>query len=291
MDNLKKFLLRLLFPSVFILIPLVILSTVLLIYVFSNSADNSAIAYISYIISAYTLTAVSCKVPSIIKSIKKLLHSNPHSRRYLSEAELRAKISLHTGLLLNIIYSAFKLAAGIYYSSFWFGAEAVYYIILSIIRYTLIRKSKNNLSNHADEWRRCRLCGYLMLLLNLAMTVIIVQVVRQNKSYSYAGFIIYATAAYTFYRLTMAIIHVIKFNPRKYTVLSASKQINLSAALMSLFALQSAMLTQFGEGNTDFIKTINAATGSVVSVIAICTALFMIINSSKKIGAFNKTQT
>lgn len=291
MEKLKKAMLKILFPPVFVIFILVPVSAALLIYVFTNSSENSVIAYVSYVISAYTLTAACCRMPAIIKSIKRILHANPHSRRYLSEAELRARISLYSGLMLNVIYSVFKLAAGIYYGSFWFGAEAVYYIVLSAIRYALVKKERKESKNPVEEWRTYKLCGYLMLLLNLAMSVIVVQIVYQNKSYSYAGFIIYATAAYTFYRLTMAIIHVIKFNPRKYSLLSASKLLNLSAALMSLFALQSAMLTQFGSGNADLIQKTNAATGSAVCVIAVSTALFMIINSSKKIKAFNNLKT
>lgn len=287
MEKFKKILINILFPPVFVIVILVPASTVLLIHVFTNLSESSVIAYVSYVISAYTLTVACCRIPAIIKSIKQILHS----KRYLSDKELRARISLQLGLLLNIIYSVFKLTAGVYYSSFWFGAEAVYYIILSASRYALIKKERKKSVNPADEWRTYKLCGYLMLLLNLAMSVIVVQIVYQNKSYSYAGFIIYATAAYTFYRLTMAIIHVIKFNPRKYSLLSASKLLNLSAALISLFALQSAMLTQFGEGNADFTQKINAATGSAVCTIAISTALFMIINSRKKLKAFNKTQT
>lgn len=291
MNKIKNIFIKILFPPLIILVPAVIFSTVLLIYVFVYSKENSVTAYVSYALSAYALTAVSCKAPSLIKKIKDSLHSNKHSQKYLSNPELRARISLQSGLLLNIIYSVFKMAAGIYYESFWFGAEAVYYTILTIMRYSLIRKERAESKTSVDEWKTYKNCGFLMLLLNLTMSVIIVQVIYQNKSYSYAGFIIYASAAYTFYRLTLSIIHVIKFNPRKYSVLSASKLVNLSAALMSLFALQSAMLTQFGSETEISFQALNTATGCAVCIITVSTALFMIFNAKKKIKTHNKLQT
>lgn len=281
MDKFKKILHHLLFPPVIIIVLLVLVSAVSLAYVFGSGLDNSVLAYASYVISAYALTAVCCRIPDIIKFIKKSLNNNYHTRRFISEADLRAKISLYSGLCLNLLYSVFKLASGIMYRSVWFGAEAVYYIVLSITRSVLVshdRKSKDNLS---DKWRSFSICGRLMLLLNFAMTGIAVQIIWQNKSYSYNELMIYATAGYTFYRLTMAIINVVKFSKNSDPILAASKWINLSAALMSLFTLQTAMLSQFGSGEEAFTQTLNAFSGGAVCLAAICIAIYMIRKAKK----------
>ena len=69
-------------------------------------------------------------------------------------------------------------------------------------------------------------------------------------------------------------------------MLSASKFINLSASLMSLFALQ----TQFG-GNELNSKAMNLATGIFVCFSVIYIAISMIIRSSKAIREINNSQT
>lgn len=287
MKHIKKNLKRILFPHPFFVIVLTIISAVSLTYVFTSGNQNSVLAYISYAVSFYALTVTVCRTPYYIQKFKKTLNANPYIKRYISVPEHRARVSLQISLLINAAYSVFKFSAGIYYDSFWFGAEAVYYLILGIMRYFIVKKDRAKQKSAGSEWKTYRLCGYLMLLLNLIMSVITTQIVLQNKSYIYSGLIIYATAAYTFYRLTVAIINVIKFNPRKYSLLSASKLLNLCAALMSLFALQTAMLTQFGGNDGITSQILNAATGSAVSIIAVLTALFMIIDSSKKIKAFD----
>lgn len=286
MERIKKFFLRLIFLNGWILAPLVFIATALLIYVFSNRLENSPVAYIAYVLSAYALVAFICKLPDLIKRIKEILHSNPHSKRYITEAEHRAKVSIYLGFCIHLIYSAFKLASGIYYSSVWLGAEAVYHITISIIQFLMLRSVQAKHQNMLNEWSIYRVCGVLMLLLNLTISAFVLMTVFQNKGYVYSGIIIYATAAYTFYRLIIAFIQIGKFRKRSRPILSASKFLNLSASLMSLFALQTAMLTQFGDEAINS-KVMNAFTGAFVCFSVIYIAISMIIRSTREIKNIN----
>lgn len=287
MERIKKIILCLIFPKTWLIFPLTLAASALLTYVFINRLESSPIAYVSYVLSAYALVVVSCRAPELIKRCKNALYSNRHSRRYLTETELRARISLYSGLCIHLIYAVFKLASGIYYNSVWLGAEAFYHIILSTTQFLLVRNERKKSSNALSEWHGYRLCGLLMLLLNLAISAFVVMTVFQDKSYVYSGIIIYATAAYTFYRLIIAFIQIGKFRKIKRPILSASKFLNLSASLMSLFALQTAMLTQFGTDGLN-TKALNAATGGFVCFSVIYIAISMIIRSTKEI---NNSQT
>ena len=85
----------------------------------------------------------------------------------------------------------------------------------------LIRGDRNNGQIDGKEqrllhdWRSYHYCGWLLLILNAAISGMVVQMIWQNRSYSYPGFIIYASAAYTFYRLTMAIIRTVDVYKRQ----------------------------------------------------------------------------
>lgn len=282
MERTKKIFLRLIFLNGWILAPLIFVATALLIYVFANGLENSPVAYFAYVLSAYTLVATSCRLPDLIKKIKKLLHGNPHSKRYITEADHRARVSIYSGLCIHIVYSVFKLASGFYYSSVWFGAEAFYHIIISIIQFLMVRSERRNSQSALKEWSIYRVCGILMLFLNLAISAFVFMSVFQNKSYVYSGVIIYATAAYTFYRLIISFVQIGKFRKRSYPILSASKFLNLSASFMSLFALQTAMLTQFGDESINS-KTLNAFTGIFVCFSVVYIAISMIVRSTKEL--------
>ena len=67
--DIKKIFKSLLFPHIAIMIVLVPLSTVLLVGSMMFVGTESAIAYISYVLSAYTLTVWCIKIPYLIKFI------------------------------------------------------------------------------------------------------------------------------------------------------------------------------------------------------------------------------
>ena len=69
---------------------------------------------------------------------------------------------------------------------------------------------------------------------------------------------IYVMALYTFYALTMSIVDIVKYRKMGSPVMSTAKIVSLSAALVSLLNLETAMLAQIG-----------AALGSLAMVIGI----------------------
>lgn len=106
-----------------------------------------------------------------------------------------------------------------------------------------------------------------MFLLNIAVTGFVIQMIWQNKSYTYPGFLIYASAAYTFFCITTAVINMVKYRKMEKPVLSAAKMLSFACALIAMLALQTAMLAQFGSGQKTFARYINSCTGGVLNHI------------------------
>lgn len=288
MERLKKILHRLLYPGIALVIIFTLFSIIFLVYAFVCLDEEHPVSGAAYFFSAYTLTVLVFNVVPAIKKGKAIIHQNPYTSRYLNEAELRARISLYTGLVINLIYALFKLSTGILYQSFWLGAVAVYYMILFLIRFILLRNNRisekrdSPVSRRLHQLKSYRICGGLLFVLNIAMSGMIFQMIWQNKNYSYPGLIIYASAAYTFYRLTLAVINVFKFRKIDNPIFSAAKALDLAVAFMSLFALQTAMLTEFG-GTDEFKRIMNAATGGAVSAFVFGMAVFMMIRSTRQL--------
>ena len=287
---------KILFPNTLLTFIMVIVSAILLIYVFSYKDANEIITYTGYAFSAYTLTVVIIKTPSLIKKLRNSLYANKYSGKYLSEAHLHAKISLYVGFTINVAYAILKFAAGIYFRSFWIGAIAVYYIILSLIRFGLIRrehygiKCSNKTEQRKRELKVYRNCGYWMFLLNIAVAGIVIQMIWQNKSFTYPGFLIYASAAYTFYCFTMAIVNLVKYRKLERPILSAAKMISFACALTSMLSLQTALLAEFGTGQSMFIRMMNSLTGGFVCLTVFMLAVHMIRKVNKEIKMENKNE-
>lgn len=285
----KKVLMALLFPHKFLIFLLVNVSTVLLLYAFAGKDCPAVLAYVSYFLSAYALTVVCARMPEIIRKAKQGIYKNKYANKYLTEQELRIRISLYGGLVLNLCFAIFKIVMGALYQSSWLFAMAGYNVILSVMRFVLVyRDQTDNSKPVKTEYEKrvwglhsYKVCGWLMLLLNIAIYVIVAIVVVRNQTITYPGFMIYAIAAYTFYCLTMAIISMVKYWHRDNPVFSAVKRIGMAKALVSIFTLQVAMMTQFGSGEPTVNRMANAATGIAVCVIITVIAILMLTGVKK----------
>lgn len=293
MDRCKSILRKLLFPGTIIIFFLFNASLVLLLYAFLGENCPAAVAYFSYTLSAYTLTVVCARMPGIIKKIKKRIYDNKYANRYLTEEEIRIRISLYGGFAVNICYSLFKVVMGILYQSGWLFAMAGYNVILSGMRFVLVYRDQTHKKMEADSdkmrWglHSYRVCGWLMLLLNMAISVIVAMVVLGDQTIEYPGFMIYAIAAFTFYYMTMAIINMVKYWHRHNPIFSAIKRIEMAKALVSIFTLQVAMLTQFGSDDIVSNRVANGATGLVVGIIILAMAVLMIAGGRKDYDLIN----
>ena len=269
---------------------LVIASVILLVYAFAIPDAKPAIAYAGYFVSAYTLAVVCVSLPKIIRETKKSLYANTYSEKFLTDKKLRTEFSLYLSCGFSIFYAILKFSAGVYYRSTWIGAVAVYYFIISLMRFGLIKRYRYNLQ-HEDEWEQrlfglksYRFCGVLMFMLNIAVTGLVIQLIWKGETYQYPGFLIYAFAAYSFYCIGMAVRNMAKHRKLETPVLAATKMLSFACALMSILATQTAMLTQFGDGNTEFARFMNAATGSVVCFLIFGLAVWMVHRANKEIN-------
>ena len=283
----KKLGKALLFPYIAIMIALVPISIVLLVASMVFIGTESAIAYISYVLSAYTLTIWCFRIPSIIKFFENFKNENKYARMWLSDAHLRVNISLYGSLLWNALYGVFQLWLGFYHHTFWFYSLGAYYICLAVMRFFLVKHTRKYAPGERmqTELVKYRACGWVFLLMNLALALIILFMVYWNRTFEHHMITAIAMAAYTFTSLTMAIINVIKYKKYNSPVFSASKAISFAAALVSMLTLESTMLTTFSDGTMTATaqKWMLGATGGVISTLILATAVYMIVTSTNKL--------
>lgn len=76
---------------------------------------------------------------------------------------------------------------------------------------------------------------------------------------------------------------MVKYRKLERPILSAAKMISFACALTSILTLQTAMLTEFGGEQADFIQLKNSLTGFAVCTIVFVLAIHMIRKSNKEI--------
>ena len=283
----KKLGKTLLFPHIAIMIVLVPISIVLLVASMVFIGTESAIAYISYVLSAYTLTVWCVKIPYLIKFFKTFKDENKYARKWQDDTRLRVNVSLFGSLAWNALYGLFQLWLGFYHHTFWFYSLGAYYICLGVMRFFLARHTTRYAPGERmrDELIKYRACGIVFLPMNLALALIVFFMVYWNRTFEHHEITTIAMAAYTFTTMTTAIINFFKYRKYKSPVFSAAKAISLAAALVSMLTLESTMLTTFSDETMTAVeqKRMLGATGGAISVLIIATAIYMIVVGTKKL--------
>lgn len=142
------------------------------------------------------------------------------------------------------------------------------------------------------ELIRYRTCGWIFLVMNMTLTVITFFMIYWNRTFEHHEITTITLAAYTFTSFTMAIINLVKYRKYNSPVLSAGKAISLAAACVSMMTLESTMLTTFGDGTMNLTarRIMLGATGAVVSIFIIVMAIYMVVQSNKKIKSLNNRE-
>lgn len=286
--NWKKIGKALLLPHIAVPLVLLPLSAAFLVVSMLRRAETDPVRIASYVLAACTLTLWCVRIPGIIRFFRGLKQENRYVRAWTSDPRLRANVTLSAHVLWNGAYAALQLATGIYHRSPWFYSLAAYYAMLAVMRFFLVRHTLRH--RPGEELRRelirYRACGWIFLLMNLALSVMMLDMIRENRVMRHHEITTIAMAAYTFTTLTVAIVNVIRYRKYQSPALSASKAISLTAACVSMLTLENTMLTTFGgtqmQPGTRMLFL--GFSGGAISVFIIVMAVYMIAQSSQKLN-------
>ena len=290
----KKLGKKLLFPPVWLMVILVIISAVALTLIFVKGMEESVPAYIAYVLAFYTLTIVTvfCAMvlPKQYSTIKKKIYDNPLGNRYMTDRVFRTNVSLSVSFVISMLYVGINLWSWHMLGSYWFMVLAVYYVIMAVMRYLLVRyvRIQKIGTNILSEWKRSRICAYILLLINLSLSGAVLMILYQHRGYDYPGIMIYVMAMYTFYALTMSIVDIVKYRKMGSPIMSTAKIVSLSAALVSMLNLETAMFAQFGgEMSPENQQVFIILTGAGISITVVTLSVILIVRATKEIRREN----
>lgn len=287
----KKLGKKLLFPPVWLMLILTVISAVLLTLVFVQGWEQQVVAYFVYVVAFYTLSVVTIfcvmVLPKQYRTIKQKLYDHPLGNRYMTDRIFRTKISLDLSLAISLIYVGVNLWSWTFSQSWWFVVLAMYYTIMAVMRYLLVRyvHIQKIGANVLGEWKRSRICAYILLLVNLSLSGAVLMILYQNRGYDYPGIMIYVMAMYTFYALTHAIVELVKYRNLSSPIMSTAKVVALSGALVSMLNLETAMFAQFGADMAQQDQNLMIIlTGAGISVTVVTLSVLLIVKATKEIG-------
>lgn len=268
-------------PHPLVILLLSVVSCGALVWIFAGGREQTFFAYPVYCIAAYAVTVLSIGIPGIIRWIKNTVLNHALIKPLVESEEKRFLLDLFREQVINFGYGIFKTVSGIFLSVPWIWADGLYNLVQGIIQLAQLALHRKHLPIE-KQWKSYRICGWMILLVHLTMTGLVFMMIHQGQAEEYPGYMIFATAAFAFYKLISAFIDVAKDRKHASPVDSSVYLLDLTQALFSLFSLQVAMIHAFDDGTLNAVQ-MNSATGGVVCLLVMGTGVYMIRRANREL--------
>ena len=180
--------------------------------------------------------------------------------------------SPYTSLVLNVAYALGNCMIGFFTHSWWFITVGAYYTVLAIARFSVLQIKRN----YDNERFARRVTGILLVVLSFCIVGVNVLSIVDDKGTAFHEIIMITIAAYTFTKITVAIIGMIKARRSASPILKTLRNISLADSCVSVYTMQRSMLVSFPGMEASKILLLNIFTGTAVWVVVLLLGINLI---------------
>ena len=169
------------------------------------------------------------------------------------------------GFCINALYGIYTGALGVFGHSWWFIALAAYYVVLAVMRFSVLLSLRS--AAPATERFVMRFTGGMCLFLAVTLAGITYLSLLDERGTQHHEIVMITMALYAFSKITLAVVRMAKRGRNNRPALKCMSSLTLADAAVSIFALQRSMLVTFNGMSADNIQLMNALTGTAVYLL------------------------
>lgn len=201
--------------------------------------------------------------------------------------------SPYTSLAMNVAYAFGNCMIGFLTFSWWFITVGAYYTVLAITRFSVLQIKRKAGGNHETELFARRITGILLIVLSFCIVGVNILSAVKDRGTAFHEIIMIAIATYTFTKITVAIVGMVKAKRYDSPVLKTLRNISLADACVSIYTMQRSMLVSFPGMEASGILLLNIFTGTAVWFIVLLLGINLIggkntVMAKSKIGKANE---
>lgn len=202
-------------------------------------------------------------------------------KKWSESYNFKTLISSTASLCVTTLFALYHGFLGLALSSIWHGSICVFYLLLVAIRGNILLaeykiKSKSEKEKQNRRQKIFYATSALLFLLNLALILPISLLVRLQKPINIGEIPAIAMAAYTTYKIAMAIIHMRKLQVY-HVLIRELRTINLIDALVSILTLQNTLImVNLNAGEENNMLTLSAISSAAIYLFIIILTLNLI---------------
>ena len=206
--------------------------------------------------------------------------------RWKEEYDFKTYITASGSLAATLIFAFYNGFLGIHHASLWYGTICVYYILLTVLRGSIVAAAKRIDQREEKEDLRNKAflaISLLLLILNISLIVPLSIMVRQQKPVSLTLIPAIVMAAYTTYKVIMASINFRRRKRSSDSLVWLLRTINFIDALVSILTLQNTLIMVNSDGKDLSMLPLTAITSAVIWAAVLAMSLSVIIIGIRRI--------
>lgn len=206
--------------------------------------------------------------------------------RWKSEYDFKTYISAAVSLVVTLLFAFYNGYLGIRHSSLWYGTICIYYILLVLLRGSIIIAAKRIDEKKEQESVRNKAflaISLLLLILNISLIVPVSIMVRQQKPVNMTLIPAIAMATYTTYKIIMASVNLKKQKRSSDSLVHLLRTINFIDALVSILTLQNTLIMVSSNGEDLSMLPLTALTSGVIWAATLVLSLITIMKGIRQI--------
>ncbi len=189
---------------------------------------------------------------------------------------LKPAKSPHISLAVNFIYAIGNCVIGFWGHSWWFITVGAYYTVLTITRFSVLQIKRKADGDYDTELFAERVTGFFLIALSFCIVGVNVLSAIKERGTAFGEIIMITIATYTFTKITVSIIGMVKAKGSASPILKTLRNISLADACVSIHTMQRSMLVSFPGMEKADILLLNILTGTAVWIIVLLLGINLI---------------
>jgi hypothetical protein len=184
--------------------------------------------------------------------------------------------SPYTSLAFNVAYALGNCIIGFLSPSWWFITVGAYYTVLAITRFSVLQVRRKASGNYDTELFARRITGILLIVLSFCIVGVNIMSAIKDRGTAFHEIVMITIATYTFTKITVSIIGMVKAKRSASPALKILRNISLADACVSIYTMQRSMLVSFPGMEASKILLLNIFTGTAVWIVVLLLGINLI---------------
>ncbi len=206
--------------------------------------------------------------------------------RWKAEYDFKTYIATAGSLAATLVFAFYNGYLGARHASLWYGTICIYYILLTILRGSIVLAAKR--IDRLEEREAVRNKAFLaisllLLILNISLVVPLSIMVRQQKPVSLTLIPAIVMAAYTTYKVIMASVNLRKRRVSSDSLVWLLRTITFIDALVSILTLQNTLIMVNSDGDSRSMLPLTAITSALVWIAVLLLSVHSIVKGVRQV--------